>query len=259
VLGLSDIDPQAAPDNLLTTTLAPGIRRLPTPTALPGETAAAATPLVLFAGVKGDSGANAGEDALTATPSSDLQTTVEPPALTPAAAVEASAEPPVLTVSEAPPAVATAEAALPPIALPASAAPLEVSSAGPANPLSITVTVPAVASAEPVVEVSAAPSPVEAQDTEGAVLADLAQPLVAVAPVTPLSDSRSTAESLPWTSLATPLESDSQGFGRVAALRPGGDQPQDGRDTVFAQLADPEGALDLLAGDAGWTGGEFAG
>jgi hypothetical protein len=31
VLGLSDLDPQAVPDNLLTTTLAPGVRRLPLP------------------------------------------------------------------------------------------------------------------------------------------------------------------------------------------------------------------------------------
>src|SRR5262249_57555720 len=40
VLGLSDLDPQATPHDLLTTTLAPGVRRLPTP--LPG--AAVETP-----------------------------------------------------------------------------------------------------------------------------------------------------------------------------------------------------------------------
>src|SRR5262249_55223882 len=44
VLGLDDLDPQAVPHDLLTTTLAPGVRRLPTPVVEVVAPAALATP-----------------------------------------------------------------------------------------------------------------------------------------------------------------------------------------------------------------------
>src|SRR5262249_13552097 len=44
VLGLEDLDPQAVPHDLLTTTLAPGVRRLPTPSAVVVSPPVVATP-----------------------------------------------------------------------------------------------------------------------------------------------------------------------------------------------------------------------
>jgi hypothetical protein len=103
VLGLNDLDPQAVPHDLLTTTLAPGVRRLPTPTDPPPATYVAPPPLVLPQGIRGDGSSDKGVEPAIALPPLVLQASATPLNSTPA---EVTAEPP---LSAAPAAVATPE------------------------------------------------------------------------------------------------------------------------------------------------------
>jgi hypothetical protein len=104
VLGLSDLDPQAVPHDLLTTTLGLGVRRLPTPSAEALASSALATPEALPAPLAEQ--APGAPQAIPPVAAAAAETAAGPLVVAPAPAVEALAEPFVVTVPSALTAVA---------------------------------------------------------------------------------------------------------------------------------------------------------
>jgi hypothetical protein len=182
VLGLSDLDPQAVPHDLLTTTLAPGVRRLPAPMA-----------------------------------------EVVVPAAEPPAALSA---PPALQAPVVPLIVASVAAA--------PAEPLDVASMpatnAPASDGSLS---------EPGDSAEGNPgNGAVAPGLGGALPPGLAQPLSAAAVLAPqLSDNAEGADESVAASLPAP---ETAWLRAVAVAQAEGAQPDDGRDTIFAQLGDGE-------------------
>ncbi len=251
VLGLEDLDPQAVPHDLMTTTLATGVRRLPTPTALPVETPEAPPQVTLLLSGKGDSSGSGVESITIALPSVPQEPTT--PQDVPLAAV--TTEPPVVAPLAAPLAAETPNVLLTLFTPQEPTPPLIIAPVGPVetppNLLVIILTVPK-APASTAVVAAAVPVSVGQEAVDGSLLPDLAKSLpVAWALVVTLPAGLGGTGSSAGALLPSPLPLAREWFCAVAAVFTRDDHAKDVRDALFLQLGDQEVFLDLLGGDLG--------
>jgi hypothetical protein len=217
VLGLSDLDPQATPHDLLTTTLAPGVRRLPTPlpgaavetpaqpSAAPAAQAPAAGPVVALAALKDDPSA--------------VTLSIAAADGSPAVTAEAAGRP---AESTGP---SSSAAAVPKLTLDGSPAVTAEAAGRPAEP---TVTLPG---------------------PDASLTRVLVQRLLTTGVFIPPALGQASADQSATAIQTALLPPETKWLLAAAEVRPRGEHVSEGLDAVFAQLGNPDGSLDPLPED----------